>query len=422
MRPGDQNGRQPRTAASILDRSLATSRTIGLTGPFADLDVERMSARLARAWTQASRLTLVPDPYASSWAHDPHTPPPITEHHDLADLSPGQMMTRLRDRPGPRSPLEILVCGKWLAVEHSHGLGDGRLTLEVIAALAGRGEQPLRERCEHTLPRDAAWRALRSLVRERPQRIKDIVGLRSANAPSEATAPDRTVEDWQAHRQTLTATMPSAQVGALREAMAATGIRMSSAAVTVALWRAAVERQGLSVDDRTQVLFDSRRYLDESLADTHGNFAVGIPLRFPPSATPVQVGERVRAATTSGWPAAILGVGEVRGKLRPPRPAPAPAARTTVPDRLRLSVSDLGPLRMLDDLDWDPDAASHHLFAYVEPDGPDAVSTLVNDLAGRRNFSSSFCSAFVAPAVIESALDQLCTDPVPIFDSLMSGP
>lgn len=408
--------------ASVLDRALATSRTISVTGPMAPLDLEVVRTRLTRAWTPASRLTLVPDPASASWRHDVETRPEVVERPDLADLPVGDLMTRLRNRPEPLPRLEVLVCGQWLVIDHTHGMGDGRLGVEQIAGVASRHDFPMTERFERSLPSDAAWRALRRHVLRHPRRLREIARLRADNAASTTEAPRRTIDDWHSTRCAVTAAMRPGQTAELKRAIADTGVRMSSAAVTVALWRAALSAQGVSLDDRTQILFDCRRYLDAEHAEDHGNFAVGIPLRFPPDATPTEIGDRIRAVAESGWPAAILAAGELRARLRPSTSGAetAPPSRTDVPDRLRLSVSDLGRIGIFGDLPWEPASASHHLFAYVEPDGPDAASMLVSEIDGSRSFTTTFCSDFVGRPVIEAALDHLCEDPVSLLDQLLT--
>ena len=66
--------RSDTTRSTVLDRALATSRTIAMTGPLAPLDADRIRERLAPALTPTSRLTVVPDPASTSWTHDvsPH--------------------------------------------------------------------------------------------------------------------------------------------------------------------------------------------------------------------------------------------------------------------------------------------------------------------------------------------------------------
>ncbi|MFE0750442.1 hypothetical protein [Gordonia sp. NPDC058843] len=407
--------------ASVLDRALATSRTISVTGPMSPLDLDLIRARLTQAWTPRSRLSLVPDPASAAWVHDVETSPQVHERPDLGELPVGDIMTRLRSRPEPLPRLEVLVCGQWLVIDHTHGMGDGRLGIEQIAGVASRHEFPMTERFERSLPSDAAWQALRRHVLRHPRRIRDIARLRAANSATPVDAPLRTITDWRATRCAVTGAMRAGQTAELKRAIAETGIRMSSAAVTVALWRAALSAQGVALDDRTQILFDCRRYLDAEHAEDHGNFAVGIPLRFPTGATPMEIGDRIRAVAESGWPAAILASGELRMRLRPSTPVEETAPRRVeVPDRLRLSVSDLGRIGIFGDLPWEPAAASHHLFAYVEPDGPDAASMLVSEIDGSRSFTATFCSDFVGRPVIEAALDHLCEDPVSLLDHLLT--
>ena len=407
--------------ASVLDRALATSRTISVTGPMTAPDLDLIRARLTRAWTPTSRLSLVPDPASASWAHDVATLPRVVERPDLADLPIGDIMTRLRNRPEPLPRLEVLVCGQWLVIDHTHGMGDGRLGIEQIAGLASHHEFPMTERFERSLPPDAAGEALRRHVLRHPRRLRDIMRLRAANVSPPTHGPTRVIEDWHATRCAVTAAMRPGQTDELKRAIADTGVRMSSAAVTVALWRAALSAQGVPLDERTQILFDCRRYLDAGHAEDHGNFAVGIPLRFPRDATPMEIGDRIRAVAESGWPAAVLAAGELRARLRRSSPEEPPVPRRVeVPDRLRLSVSDLGRIGIFGDLPWDLAAASHHLFAYVEPDGPDAASMLVSEIDGSRSFTATFCSDFVGRPVIEAALDHLCEDPVSLLDRLLT--
>ena len=90
---------------------------------------------------------------------------------------------------------------------------------------------------------------------------------------------------------------------------------------------------------------------------------------------------------------------------------PRGPSTVTVPDRLRVAVSDLGRLGMFGHTDWAL-GAPPQVAAYLEPAGPDAASLLVSELAGGRTFTASFCGAMVDPAVVTRALDLMCDDPV----------
>jgi hypothetical protein len=412
--------RSDATRATILDRALAASRSISVTGPLTPLDADRVRARLAPAMTPTSRLTVVPDPSSARWIHDV-TPRPVVERPDLADLSPGEILTRLRARTGPAGTVEYLLGGRWLILDQSHGIGDGRSSLEQIAGLAGRDGSAMAPNLERSLPAGSAWHAAYRQLLRHPARLREVARLRTANAPGASEGPRRQLSGWRSTRRVVATSMSADRVGALRDAVAAGGMKVSSAAVTVALWRAAVAAEEVRVDPRTQVLFDCRRYLDPAHANDHGNLAVGIPLRFPDSATPVEIGDRIREVTRSGWPVAILGAGELRGLLRPQAGGPSTGPDiAAVPDRLRLSVSDMGRIGVFGDVEWDPQASSHHLYASLEPDGPDAATTFVSDVDGTRSFTTTFYEAFVDRAVIEAAHRTLCDDPVALFRRVMN--
>jgi hypothetical protein len=123
----------------------------------------------------------------------------------------------------------------------------------------------------------------------------------------------------------------------------------------------------------------------------------------------------VRHVTNSGWPAATLAYAEITASLTrriaPPRPA-----GIEVPNQLRVVVSDLGRLTMLDNVRWAASERPPQLAVHLEPDGPDAITLLVNDMAGGRNFTASFSAEMVSPTVIEHALERIAQDPVGILE------
>jgi hypothetical protein len=168
----------------------------------------------------------------------------------------------------------------------------------------------------------------------------------------------------------------------------------------------------VAVDDRITMLVNCRRYLAPEDRLGQGNFAVALPLTMPRPQTPAAIAEAIRSVIDSGWPIAILGMAQLKSVIA--RTGTRPHATTdtlTVPDRLRVAVSDLGRLGMFEHTGWAPGAPAQ-LAAYLEPDGPDAASLLVTELEGGRTFTASFCGAMVDPAVIGEALYRMCDDPV----------
>lgn len=406
-----------------LDRALATSRIVAAVGPVADLDPDRIARGLARARAVTEpRIALAPDRHERRWPYRSDIEPPIVDHTgaDTDDL--GQMLTAIRAR-GSRRTLEVALCGDHLVVDYSHGIGDGRLGLALLAGLSGPDDPSADRALGVGLPSNAVWTALRRQFATRPQRLAEAVRLRSQNAATGAPAErTRTIENWTSGKCSVVARMDADTAAELRQWLTENNSeRPTTASVTVTLWRAALRSVGVRVDDRVMVLIDCRRYLDERHHTAHGNFAVGIPIHIPSDAPPAEVTRRVRAVTGSGWPVAILGLAEVRSRLRPGVEHPDDHV-VEVPDRARLSVSDLGRLTMFDDVTWRAGHQPPSIVSYVEPDGPDAITMLVTELRGVRAFTVSFCSEFIAPDVVTAALHRMCSDPVALLRSSADTP
>lgn len=191
----------------------------------------------------------------------------------------------------------------------------------------------------------------------------------------------------------------------------------SRASVTIALLTAAFRAEGLHVDDRVSVLIDCRRYLDAADRDGIGNFAVAVPVRMSLNATPADVTREARTVTESGWPVAVLALAEIRSRLPGRRPGGPRPDRAVTPARIRLSVSDLGTLNIFGHLDWVP-GRPPQVAAYLEPDGPDAVTVLADELQGGRTFAATFWGGVVGAAVVERALERICSDPVGLLNGI----
>ncbi|GAA1461151.1 hypothetical protein GCM10009619_29820 [Williamsia maris] len=403
-------------SSTELDRALASSRIVAAIGPVADLDTDRIARGLARARAVTEpRIALVPDHHDRRWPYRSDIEPPIVDRPggDTDDL--GELLTTVRARESDR-PLEIALCGDHLVVDYSHGIGDGRFGLALLSALSGPDDPTADRALGVGLPSSAVWTALRRQFATHPARLADVVRLRSQNAATDApTDRTRTIENWTAAKRSVVAHMDADTAAELRQWVAENNSeRPTAASVTVTLWRAALRSVGVCIDDRVMILIDCRRYLDERHHTAHGNFAVGIPIHIPSDAPPAEVTRRVRAVTGSGWPVAILGLAEVRSRLRPGAEQPDTHV-VEVPDRARLSVSDLGRLTMFDHVTWNAGRRPPSIVSYVEPDGPDAITMLVTELRGVRAFTASFCSDFIAPEVVTAALHRMCSDPMSLL-------
>lgn len=412
MAPSDSALRYRPTA---LDRALASERTVAVVGPVVGLDEDHIRANLAAARADApgSRIALSPSVGARSWPYRVDIVDQAVirrSSFDAADL--GGLLTEIHGRGADRGPLNVFICGDYLVVDYSHGIGDGQLGVMLLAALSGDVDASRARILSEGLPRNATWSALWRHYRARPAAVQDFLRLRrcSKQYRSDSSVGRREILGSNFAKQSRTAYMPPDRVTALRTWAKAHEDGATTASVTVALWVAALRAAGVSVDDQITMLINCRRYLDPKHQLAQGNFAVALPLLIPRPQTPVAISEAVRSVVDSGWPIAILAMAELKSRITR-TVVPTHPVTVTVPDRLRIAVSDLGRLGMFDDVTWGP-GAPPQVAAYLEPDGPDAASLLVSEIAGGRTFTASFCGGMVDSQVIARALDGMCDDPV----------
>ena len=409
--------RRRRYRSTELDRALAPARTVVTVGPLEPPPLDRLRELLwaAETHTVDSRLTVVPDAAERWW----HYRPGIADRAvialpDVDTSDQARLVTEVRTRPGVREPVELLVCRDHLVLDYSHGVGDGQFGPLALAALAADDPSRVALLAKGLSP-NAIWTALWRHYRSRPAAVRDFWRLRKRYKRAGHDSGDSRlrIEDWESAKTTLSAYVEPAGVQRLRSWAKEHLPGSTTASLTVAVWLAALRAEGVRYDGHVMILMNCRRYLGDDYAASQGNFAVGIPIPMPPSENPAQIAALVRQIIESGWPIAILGMAEIRSLVRRPRPAEEPAV-LEVPDRVRLSVSDIGRLAIFDGQRWTGDRPPQ-LTAYLEPDGPDAVTLLVGELNGGRTLTASFCSAMVDPAVVERALERVRADPVALL-------
>lgn len=414
-----QSDRAHRYRPTALDRALASSRTVVTIGPLAHLDEHRVRAKLVSALgaTAAQRLALEPRTDDPVWQYRSDVEEPVVRRWEPAADDLGLLVTQIHDRPGPRGALELFVCGDYLIADYSHGIGDGLLGTTLLAVLSGDVDASQAATLTAELPPRAASHALLRHYRSRPGAIREFLRLRRNHktrsddrSTTEQQDVRRTLAESELGKQSVTAYMAADKVTELRSWARTNAGDASTAAVTVALWMAALGATGVPVDERVMILVNCRRYLDPKYAAAQGNFAVGIPVLLPRPGTPQEINEVIRDVVDSGWPIAVLGMAEVKSAIKRSAPV-APARSTDVGTRLRCAVSDLGRLPMFDHTEWLP-GRPPQLVAYLDPDGADAATLLVSELVGVRTFTVSFCSGMVDPGLIAEALDRMCADPV----------
>ena len=415
-----RDDRRRRYRSTELDRALAPARTIVTVGPLDPPSPERIRAVLRAAENHCvdARLTVVPESDEKSWRYEAGLADrAVIPMPEVATTNQADLVTAVRNRPGTRAPVEVLVCHDHLVMDYSHGVGDGQFGPLALAVLAADDQSRVGLLAEG-LSRNAVWTALRRHYTSKPRALLDFWRLRKQykKVEEDENAPRRRIENWESAKSTLGAYLAPEQVARLKSWAKEHRPGATTASLTVAMWLAALRAEGVRYDGHVMILMNCRRYLGEGYASAQGNFAVGIPIPMPPSESPAEIAALVRTIIESGWPIMILGMAELRSLMRSPRTPENPTV-VEVPDRVRLSVSDIGRMSFFDGQQWAGDRPPQ-LSAFLEPDGPDAVTLLVSELNGGRTLTASFCSAMIEPATITRALDRVCSEPV----ALLSGP
>ncbi|MEU3475018.1 hypothetical protein [Rhodococcus sp. NPDC006774] len=410
-----------RYRATALDRVFADTRIVTAVGPVRGLDVGRTRRTLTAAeqvGTEA-HLALEPRSDARLWRYRTG----IAGDNVSASTDPtddlGKMLTDIRSRHGERSPLDVVVFDDHLAIDYSHGIGDGQIGVMMLAAFCDDADESLVPGLAVGLPASATWKALWRHYSRNPKTLADFWKLRGRHR-TEAdgeSAPRRRIENWEAAKVSRAAYMSRARVDELKHWTAEHMPGATAASISIALWSAALRAEGVDVAEHIMVLFNSRRYLDSAQQNSHGNFAVGIPLHLPSGTSPVGITATMREVIESGWPIAVLAMSLLRDAASRVRPVARSQTDSVVevPETLRLAVSDLGRVRVFDHLDWFDDGRPPQMAASLEPDGPDGCTMLIAEIAGGRTYTASFCSKMIDVAVIDSALQRMCEDPVALL-------
>ncbi|MEH6795484.1 MAG: hypothetical protein V7694_15250 [Rhodococcus sp. (in: high G+C Gram-positive bacteria)] len=407
-----------RYRSTALDRVFADTRIVTAVGPVRGLDIERTRHTLTAAeHVDASpHIALEPRSDARRWRYRTG----IAGDNVTSDTGPtddlGQMLTDIRSRNGARGPLDVVVFDEHLAIDYSHGIGDGQIGVMMLAAFCDDADGSLVPGLAAGLPPSTTWKALWRHYSRSPKTLADFWTLRSRHRTERDTSgPLRRIENWEAGKVSRAGYMSRARVDELKHWTAENLPGATAASVSIALWSAALRAEAVDVDDHVMVLFNSRRYLDPAQQSAHGNFAVGIPLHLPADTTPVAITTTMREVIESGWPIAVLGMSHLRdvaSRIRPSAQSQEEDSIVEVPETLRLAVSDLGRVRVFDHLDWVDDGRPPQMAASLEPDGPDGCTMLIAEIAGGRTYTASFCSKMVEVAVMDAALRRMCEDPV----------
>lgn len=408
-------------ASSELDRTFAPAQTLAVIGPVVGLDEDAVRAMLTAAEkaSPTSRIRVDARADRRHWDYRENiaSGTAVTSRPDLATDDLGELMDRVRTRPGERAPVEIVLSGDYVVVHYSHGVGDGQMGVTMVGAAASDPGHAMAVSMAPSLPRNATWSAVRRHFGSTPSAARDFRRLRAHHKRRESAPATRRIEHWAESKTTRAAYMSPEQVAALRAWGKEHAPGATSASVSVALVIAALRSEGVDLDEHVMILFNCRRYLDASHRAEHGNFAIGIPVKLPTLPTPGDVATVMKEVIDSGWPVAVLAMADAKAAVTGHRTSAPPPADdvVVVPERPRLAVSDLGTLSLYDHLTWRDDGRPRQMTAALEPDGPDGISVLISQVQGGRSYSASFCGGMIDVAVVDRALARACADPVALL-------
>lgn len=400
--------------SSWLDRMFAESRTIVMTGPIPDLDESRVRVVLeAAAAVTDSRITLVPDGTARRWRRHRPVLARVVSRPDVDVSDVGAALTAMHNRPDKECPIEVFVCGDYLIVDYSHGLGDGWLG-EVLTRSLVAGDPGAAAAIAKPLPSNALWTAVASSILRRPATISATMRLRKATKSADAqVAPPPRPTDWRSSMRCATRSMGTQQTAELKAWAKQHAPTATTNAVSTAVWMAALRACGATVDPQVMVLMNCRRYLPPDLQDANGNFAFAMPVELP--ASPTGIAQKVRQITDSGWPLTILAVADLKSRLS--RGTQSGEQSAVFGNGLRLAISDMGNLKWFEQLSWTA-GRQPMVTGFLETDGPDSVAMIITLISGVRTFTATFSTESIDPALIDSALEKMCADPVGLLQGL----
>ncbi|MFE7423768.1 hypothetical protein [Rhodococcus sp. NPDC057529] len=369
---------------------------------------------LAHAGGRRTPIGLVPATESRRWEHRPQDfLGNVRQFGPCTREEVPRLLTRLARADASASPLNVAVAGDFLLLDISHGLGDGRLALALVRAVAGgRSGTPVPEWAR---TRDSALPLARALTRTfatSPARVAQLLEPRPST--THEAGPVQTVP-WC---RSPTAVVESAVSGTTAELRRWRDRELPGASVSSLLFAAvarAMRSRGLTVDDKVDVLFDCRRYLPGS-ATVNGNFAAGVRFALSDPGDAAEMSAAIAQATASGRPLAslALSIAKFRRRMRAGT-AHTETAHVAATPRVRLVYSDMGEAALLADLDWTDEPGRRIVTALSEPADPASIVFTSVRRGPELDVSASLHDNVFDPELVRDALADALCDPLSLL-------
>ncbi|SEC16513.1 hypothetical protein [Rhodococcus koreensis] len=403
--------------ASSRDLMRSGSRMITAIGPVrlpSIGEIRDTLTVLAHAGGRHTPIGLVPTTESRRWEHRPQD-----FLGNVQQLGPctredvPRLLTGLARAGASVYPLNVAVAGDFLLLDISHGLGDGRLALSLVRAVAGgRSGTPVPEWAR---TRDSALPLARALTRafaSSPARVAQLLESRPSTAHDSCPVE---VVPWG---RAPTAVVASAVSGTIAELRRWRDRDLPGASVSSLLFAAvarAMRSRGLKIEDRVDVLFDCRRYLPDG-ATVNGNFAAGVRFALSDPGDAAEMSAAIAQATASGRPLAslALSIAKFRRRVRAGT-AHTAASHVAATPRARLVYSDMGEAALLADLDWTDEPGRRIVTALSEPADPASIVFTSVRRGPELDVSASLHDNVFDPELVRDALADALCDPLSLL-------
>jgi hypothetical protein len=403
---------------SGIDMSIANARYMGVVGPvepWDEDDLRRAVRRLAARGTQ-TRIALHPTASSHRWNVDPlFDDGVVTPSEELGPGGFASALEELRRAEGDRPPFRMTQIGRYIAGDVDHGLGDGKLYIDVIHALHEDAESGW-ARVPET--RWAIPKAIIGTFVKHPSRLRDALRARAAlkslgdgDAPVASTdtthwAPSVSLEVALASKSS------EATLTAWRKEHAP---KASGATLSAFLVRKALTVAGLTVDPNVMIAVNCRRYLKPDQT-VNGNFITGLSVPMPLSRDIEDIAAVLSQVYKSGYPLIWMTLSAALARLHRSG-TPVVPTEASVGPVMKLMYSDLGRPPKFSQADWivGDEGAEPMFTGLLDPAGPEAVTVMSGSVRGERTYSVSFHDNVFSRYAIKQALRLVTEDPMSLL-------
>ncbi len=411
---------------SVRDADWLAYDHLRVVGPLRGVTAEQIRATLVelhRRHRDHPSVCAI-DPVARRWV--PSSPADYARlvEQDVAESPPGPdpaaaVLAALLAAPLAGRPLRVVVCGDFVGIRMSHGVGDGRVFNALVPELFGAGaaQRPPRLAFRRPSRLPLAKAALRYFGRD-PRRLGRLATVPRPVLPQPPAEQPR--RPWHPDLATYYRRSDGDLVASVRAWRDRELPGVSAAAVLFAATFLAFDEAGLGSENQgVMVLVDARRYLSKS-ATVDGNFAAAQYLLPADPRDPRAIYEAMGAAVSAGRPLTSLGLRDLlawRGR----HTTPAPPDSVRVHPHPELSLTHIGRMDGYGRLPWAVPAGERQFISAPTPGGPEGVTISFAEMGGAIHLNTAFHRSTFAEEPVRRAIDLVCADPVTLLAAARQG-